>query len=885
MALNSQKVLADIFKKETTYKDMAAKETFIRKVNPTYPGDVFERPMGKSSRIYTPKMKGSIWGEAEHITLSMLKTDIYDRRYFRRKPITLDEVMKGAFSEANKDYDDMPLTGLTRPKYGVLLETGGRFDAQAWSELYPFPCQKAVGQVIVKVKDMEGAEQPDAIHEMNSGVASVHVEKDSKELDIKYLMSMKRNVVVVDTEYKNLETPLQFRLYRHQDQGHRRYMDENGNYIEKPETGGVVYRPVSKKDPVKYYDYSADSDFNKPFAPPASGCDGRFFWIEQVFPVDRTFKDGFRYVMMGMVSDPDAEISYQSLQKGLGTPQRIPRDAQGKLIFQETIGHDGEMEKMERAFSWVRNSPGVAGTAEISTIGTGKARIYVSVVTSNETGDYFEEAKRQLLEAEKVGYKGLYEENRSWYDELYTRRENGRIFVGSPQSRDEKVNNSLLKDAYLSWSYGHGGYCAPDPSRKEGGAGYAAFDIDTQSWHSLPCYNELFTEGKWFVRNQYEIMYMWSQLVTYWKDALKQKAKDIYGLPGLIMGHGYLPPAEPDPWYIENQTLDFCMEVPGQVMKVIWNLWDYTGDEEFLKETVYPVLRELAIFYEAFARRGYDGKYYHLLPTVETESYGISYKLKYAQDTTGAIAVFRKTLNMAIEAAEMMNVDSELISGWKEVADNLPTYPKFMVGTGEILAGNPGAMPRWQAGDHEINSANYPATLADEINLDSPDEEKDLIVRTCDTVRAAHNSNPYILVGRFAEYVPCSYNMPSIKIDDNRILTDELLENPERILNSRSGRIHIFPVVPEWCTISFKNMLARGGFEISAAKDAEGIKAVTITARRSLECRIVNPWQGSKVAVTDTNTGKAVPFSLDGKCREGIVFKAEKEHSYSIDKV
>jgi len=884
MKANSKKHLDALFAQEIPYVEAAKDKTFVGRINPAYPGHVFDRPMGRSSRIYTEKMKGSLWGEPEHLTLSLLKTDIYDRRYFRRKPITVDEVMKGAFSEANRDYDDMPHTGLTRPKYGHLLETGGRFDAQAWSELYPFPCQKTAGQIIVLAEDFRGAEQPSAIHEMNRGAARVHVSKDKAAMDLTYLMSMKRGVVAIDASYKNLASPLKFRLYRHQDQGHRRYMDEKGSFIEKPEgNSGIQYHPVDPSQPVTYYNYAADAHFNRPFDPPESGSDGRFFWIYQVFPEDRTFPEGFRYVMMGMVSDFGARVSHQQLQKNLGTPQRIPRDAQGKLVFESTVGHDNEMEKMERAFTWVREADGVAGTAELAAAGTGQVRLYVAVVTVNENEEYMEEAKRQLLEAERLDFEGLYGENRDWYDHLYTRRENGRILVGDPKERSKEAWDILFKDTYLSWSYGHGGYCFPDPDHLEGSASYAAFDIDTQSWHSLPCYNELFTEGKWFARNQYEIMYMWSKLVCRWKDALKQKARDIYDLPGLTMGHGYLPPGEPDPWYIENQTLDFCVEVPGQVMKVIWNLWDYTGDEVFLRETAYPLLRELAIFYEAFARRGWDGQYYHLAPAVETESYGISYQLKFARDTTGAITIFRKILNLAQEAAEILGVDEDLLPGWNEVAKNLPPYPTFMVGTGPILAGNPGAMPRWQAGDHEINSALYPATLADEITLDSPEEDKELIVRTADTVRYAMNDSPYILMGRFADYVPCGYNKPSVRIEDDATLAEELVRNPERLLNSRSGRIHLFPAVPAWSSIAYKNMLARGGFEISAAKEENGVTAVTVTARRNGHCELMNPWAGQKVQVTDLAVGKAVLHRVDNSNGECIVFDVEKGCTYSID--
>ena len=881
---SSQKIIQDIFKNQQSLKDMAANATFVRKVPSTYPGGVFDRPMGQSVRIYTPEMKGSVWGQPKQMTLSLLKTDVYDRRYFRRKPITVEEVMKGAFSEANKNFDDMPHVGVTRPKYGTLLETGGRFDAQAWSENYPFPCQKAVGQVIIHSDDVKEANQPEAVQSMKDGLATVFIEKGNARLRLQYVMGMKRNIVAVQTDYENLSSPLWFRLYRHQDQGHRRYMDENGNYIPK-EQRRIVYTPVDPNQPAGYYDYESEAALNYPFEPPTCGQDGRFFWIEQVFPKDRTFPDGFRYVLMGMLSEPTAQVSCQQLQKGLGTPPRLPRDPQGKLILPSlTVGHDGELERLDRDFSYVRNAPGVADTAVLPTAGTGSVVFYTVTVTCNEAENYIEEAKRQLLEAEQLGFEALCQENQSWYNALYERRENGRIVVGNSRGKKETADAYFLKDAYLSWSYSHGGYCAPDPSKFQGSASYAAFDVDTQSWHSLPCYNELFTEGKWFVRNQYEIMTMWPKLIAFWKEALMQKAHDIYGLPGMVCGHGYLPPAIPDPWYIENQTLDFCMEVPGQVMQVIWNLWDYTGDESYLKKTAYPLLRELAIFYDAFARRGWDGNYYHLLPTVETESYGIAYQLKYSRDTTGAIAMFRAILNLACQAADFLGVDGDLIPKWKEVADHLPPYPTFHVGCGEILAGNPGAMPRWQAGDHEINTALYPATLADEITLDSSPEQKALIARTADTVRTKWNDDAYIAVGYFPEEVPCSYNTPAILISDESILAQQLINTPERMLNSRSGRIHFFPAVPKWSIIAFRNLLARGGFSVSASKNETGVTAITITSRRNIYCRFVNPWDTEKVIITDLTNKNEIPWETDADVANGITFLCEADHTYSIDR-
>jgi hypothetical protein len=303
-----------------------------------------------------------------------------------------------------------------------------------------------------------------------------------------------------------------------------------------------------------------------------------------------------------------------------------------------------------------------------------------------------------------------------------------------------------------------------------------------------------------------------------------------------------------------------------------------------LKNTIYPLLKDLAIFYEAFARRGWDGKVFNLEPTVETEGYGISYQMRFTRNNTGALTMFRKILNCAIEAAQYLNVDADLIPGWREVAENLAPYPKYMVNSGEILGCNEMAFPRHTSGDHGMKNAYNVVNLSDEINLDSPQELKDMITRTADVIKGGGGSSPYILTGASADYVPPRYAYGATKIETNAQLATQIVSSPERLMNSRSGRIHLFPVVPEWTVATFRGFLARGGFEVSAARDGKnGIQAVVVKARRSVPLQLMNPWKGKSPAVTDITTGKTVSYKMDKSNGECIVFNAEAGHTYSFD--
>ena len=69
---------------------------------------------------------------------------------------------------------------------------------------------------------------------------------------------------------------------------------------------------------------------------------------------------------------------------------------------------------------------------------------------------------------------------------------------------------------------------------------------------------------------------------------------------------------------------------------------------------------------------------------------------------------------------------------------------------------------------------------------------------------------------------------------------------PEALLNSRSGRIHLFPAVASSAEVAFRHFQARGGFLVSAAKNADGVYYVEIQPRRNNRCSLMNPWPGQR---------------------------------------
>jgi hypothetical protein len=110
-------------------------------------------------------------------------------------------------------------------------------------------------------------------------------------------------------------------------------------------------------------------------------------------------------------------------------------------------------------------------------------------------------------------------------------------------------------------------------------------------------------------------------------------------------------------------------------------------------------------------------------------------------------------------------------------------------------------------------------------------------------------------------------------------------ENVEAQLNSRSGRIQLFPVAPAAETIALRNFQARGGFLVSACKNSGGVYHLEIEARRNRECRLMNPWPASRVIVREAGTTtRPTPSHLETGNGECIVFSALAVRKYLVSR-
>ena len=91
----------------------------------------------------------------------------------------------------------------------------------------------------------------------------------------------------------------------------------------------------------------------------------------------------------------------------------------------------------------------------------------------------------------------------------------------------------------------------------------------------------------------------------------------------------------------------------GWLLHFFYDYYQFTGDEEFLRERVVPLLKESALFYEDLLRdtEGRDGKYTFFI------SYSPEQDHRLYANSTFDIAVAKSVLTYLIKSCETLNIE------------------------------------------------------------------------------------------------------------------------------------------------------------------------------------------------------------------------------------
>lgn len=307
-------------------------------------------------------------------------------------------------------------------------------------------------------------------------------------------------------------------------------------------------------------------------------------------------------------------------------------------------------------------------------------------------------------------------------------------------------------------------------------------------------------------------------------------------------------------------------------LQSMWR-YEFTGDEKWLREYAYPLLKGALNFYLSYAKKGADGQY-HIESADAQESYWL------VKDPAQDLAALRWGLPLAIRLGEKLKVDAELRPRWRDLLDNLAPFPvdpeKNMIREADLK-------PTDERHNSE-NVANYAIYPFGVFGIGKPDWQ--LAKNTFDNrpVQGMGNGwEPAAVVaarlglGEEASklllahmqtnmrgsaamwYSPTTTVYPGGQPDSPYCDTSgtDAQTLQEMLLQSHDGVIRLAPAWPERWQAQYR-LHARGGFVVTADVEQGQLRYALIESQRGGECVVANPWKGTAVV---TAGGKAIVTS------------------------
>lgn len=737
----------------------------------------------------------SLYQTKDRIVWRFGKGDVWDRRLdysVNPKPIDIEELRHGIAVERWKS-----------PPYGhdpkKIVALKGTKNAKRMREIcmsppsynLPYPMPKPVGELALQLPpDLCGMKISQRLV-IEEAAATIHCAwPDGPSLDVECFIPPSPDVLVVKWQmtkwearlhHKELPQCLWFSLYRWPDPPVREFREK---YFAEYRHG-LTFHETSLLDQAT------------PLPPPKVVVRDGVNMIEQCFPSEATFPDGYKYRLIPFVSSGLIE----SVSAAHTREARLHIRPDGKALKGYLVvgvatslsagSIDSACDRLKRAM----------GANAVKSIMSWKK------ATLEKAADFWSKS------SVRIGEPLL--EN-LWYETLHAQRS---VFRGGTVPP-----GLFLPSTINDYSLWHGDY-------------HTNYNIQQPFLGTL-------------ATNHPEIMEAYFDACDYLIQIGRKIARDYYHCRGTFIQLTGFPIKHLDDPH-GNNPISRMVYMTDWITHHYWRYFLCTQDKTFLKTRGYPVLRDCALFYTDFLKKGSDGRY-HAFPSVGGED-PLTGNPEDSRDRGQIMTHIRTCLRNSIEASEVLDMDRTFRAEWRERLDHIaPDNDKKNAWNADctdpeygFFSGMYPSLKAWR----EIGAwflGHVPHTLVERVrrgqfNANRDFEEYRRLMR--------HWRHPNGLYWAMAIEIYGHAGAWAETLGVIAPLNEMMLQGYNRI-------IKVFPNWPKKTNASFRDFRVEGAFRVSASWKNGKVGDVKIVSEKGLVCRLFSPWK-SGFKVKD-GTGKTV---------------------------